>query len=308
VRCVVIGGNGFLGSSLVDQLVERGHEVTVFDRFSSGRRFFLSEPSHVVTGDFFDDAAVDSVLSGQDAVFHFLSTTSPILSVEDPSLDLRTNVARTVELMSSSVRAGVGRFFFASTGGAIYGDQGRDRYSESDAVYPSSPYGIGKLTIENYLRFFRAQHGLNSIALRISNPYGPRQHGGRSQGLIPIALSAVASGEPVVRYGDGGMVRDYIHADDVVRMIATIAEADPQHETYNLGSGVGTSLMTVLDTLRRVTGVDFQVDERPVPATFVDRVVLDTQRFVREFGQPQIATLDEGVAETWEAIRVSDSR
>jgi len=159
--------------------------------------------------------------------------------------------------------------YFASTGGAIYGPQGARDFSETSPTLPISPYGIGKLTIEHYLRYFRAKHGLRSTSLRISNPYGTRQHPNRKQGLIPIALRQIARGESVARYGDGSMVRDYVYVDDLVRMLVPLVDAHPRHEVYNLGSGRGSSVTEVLDAIGRVTGAPVQVHEIPTPATFV---------------------------------------
>jgi len=146
-------------------------------------------------------------------------------------------------------------------------------------------------------------HGLRSTALRISNPYGTRQPPHRLQGFIPIALRQIAQGKPVVRFGDGSMVRDYLYVEDLTRMITSMVGSTPQHDVYNLGSGVGHSVNEILDALRRVTGVDFEIEERQVPATFVDRVVLDTTRFGTEFGGLELTSLEAGISETYNEIR-----
>ena len=146
-------------------------------------------------------------------------------------------------------------------------------------------------------------HGLRSTALRISNPYGTRQPPQRRQGLIPIALRQILNDEPIVRFGDGSMVRDYLYVEDLVRMIAKMIEVPPTYSTYNLGSGAGHSVTEVLDSLRRVTGRAFEVIEKPIPPTFIDRVVLDTSRFRAEFGEFDLTSLDEGVRHTYEEMR-----
>ncbi len=299
---LVVGANGFLGSHLVDALAGAGHRVRAFDRFSSAEPTFSSTDVEVVRGEFLSRTDIDSAVRGQDYVFHFLSTTSPATAEADPTLDIRTNVAPTVELLESCVSHGVEHVYFASTGGAIYGPQDKGEYQETDRAQPISPYGIGKLTIENYLRYFAVMHGLASTSLRISNPYGTRQHAHKRQGLIPIALRQIAHGQPVVRLGDGSMVRDYLYVEDMVRMIVALVGKDAQHDVYNIGSHQGHSVNDVLDSLRRVTGEPVQVVDRPAPATFVDRVVLDTGRYVREFGQVPLTPLDTGVAETWAEI------
>ncbi|WP_374152836.1 NAD-dependent epimerase/dehydratase family protein [Pseudarthrobacter sp. WHRI 8279] len=298
-KTLVIGANGFIGSHLVDALSLDGHEVTAFDRFRSDRANLFASDARPLAGDFLSRSDIERAVSGQDYVFHFLSTTTPATAENDPTFDLRTNVAQTVELLEACVAASVKHFYFASTGGAIYGSQGQSQYFETDRALPISPYGIGKLTIENYLSYFKAKHGLHSTIFRISNPYGGRQRANRKQGLIPIALRQIALGEPVVRLGDGQMVRDYIYVDDLVSMIARVVGKSPEHTVYNLGSGHGHTVAEVLESLHRVTGKDFDIVEQPKPPTFVDRVVLDTSRYVGEFGPHDLTPLDEGISRTY---------
>lgn len=295
----MIGANGFIGSHLVDALAKAGHEVTAFDRFSTAGPTFDASEVRVVRGDFLSRADLDAAVRGQELVFHMLSTTSPATAEGDPTLDIRTNLVQSVQLFESAVAAGVGHVFFGSTGGAIYGLQGRAEYAETDRAMPISPYGIGKLSVEHYLRFFRAKYGLGSTILRISNPYGPRQRSNRRQGLIPIALRRIARDEPIVRYGDGSMVRDYLFVEDLVAMIMAMVDRPREFDLYNLGSGIGATVTEVLDAMRLVTGRDFEVVEETAPPTFVDRVVLNTTRFREEFAVPAVTTLEDGIARTW---------
>jgi len=302
-KAVVIGANGFIGSHLVDGLVAAGHTVRAFDRFSSREPTFVSPDVEVRVGEFLSRSDIDAAVQGEDYVFHFLSTTTPATAESDPTLDIRTNLAQSVELLESCVAAGVKRVYFASTGGAIYGQQGKGEYSEADRTLPISPYAIGKLAIENYLVYFSATHGLRSTIFRISNPYGTRQHPNKKQGLIPIALRQILAGRPVVQFGDGSMVRDYVYVEDLVDMIVPLTVTEPAHEMYNLGSGTGHSVAEVLSSLRRVTGIDFAVEERPIPATFVDRVVLDTSRYRAEFGTRPLTSLDDGIRKTYDEMK-----
>ncbi|WP_308468117.1 NAD-dependent epimerase/dehydratase family protein [Rathayibacter soli] len=294
-KALVIGANGFIGSHLVDELARAGHEVTAFDRFSSRTPTFQASDVRLCVGEFLSRADLDTVVQGQDLVFHFLSTTSPATAEADPTLDIRTNLAQTVELLESCANAGIAHFYFASTGGAIYGQQGRSEYAETDQTMPISPYAIGKLAIERYLRYFDATHGLASTTFRISNPYGTRQHPRKKQGLIPIALRQVLLGKPVIQYGDGSMVRDYVYVADLVRMIVATVDRETAFDVYNLGSGIGYSVSEVFESLRRVSGIDFSIEHQPTPPTFVDRVVLDTRRFRSEFGGETLTSLDDGV-------------
>jgi len=301
-RCLVVGGNGFLGSHVVDELAALGHEVTVFDRFSGGADSFSAAGVRRVAGDFLDGEALRAALVGQELLFHFLSTTTPATADADPSTDIRTNIALSVELFAAAADAGVTRVYFASTGGAIYGDQLVDPIPESAVPLPVSPYAIGKQAIEGYLRYFQRTRGLESISFRISNPYGPRQHPGKKQGVIPIFLQRVAEGLPLTILGDTTMVRDYIFAPDAARMITATVGRPAASPVYNIGSGHGASLDELIGLIRSVTGrtVDLELGERP--STFVQRSVLDVGRYTAEFGAPDLVPLDEGIALTWQAM------
>lgn len=302
VASVVIGGNGFLGSHLVEQLVEAGHEVTVFDRFSHEPLTPLPASVRIVKGELADRAALRDALAGQDLVAHLASSATPIDAGSDPSLDLRTNLADTVEMLQSAVSAGVSRVVFASSGGAIYGDHDSAPVSENSVPRPVSPYAIGKLAIEGYLRYFRATHGLDSVSLRISNPYGPRQRPEKRQGVIPIFLHRISHGLPLTVFGDGSMVRDYLYVTDAARMITTVMNTPTAHEVYNVGSGEGASVAQLVQLCREVTGREIEVREAPVPPAFVDRIVLDVSRFSEEFGVMATVPLREGIERTWHAV------
>lgn len=299
-RVLVVGANGFIGSHLAERLAREAVEVTAFDRFSDGTaQFDPSVVSRVIVGDFLDADACASALEGQDVVIHLLSSTSPATSDGDPLTDIAQSVLPSVRFLDQCVRAGVKRVVFASTGGAIYGQGDRD-HSESDLPKPVSPYAIGKLSLEHYLRYYRVKHGLASVVLRISNPYGPRQKPARAQGLIPIALRHVRDGEPVPRFGDGTMVRDYVYIADLVEMIAAIVlDSAPRHGLYNLGSGVGHEVNEVLEMIREVTGLAFSLVELPAPPTFVRRAVVDPSRFEGEFGAVELTPIAEGIRLTW---------
>lgn len=305
-RCLVIGANGFLGSRLTDALADHGHDVTAFDRFSRGTRAFASPDVVAIEGDFLNTSDLAAAVDEQDFVFHFLSTTTPATAESDPTIDLRTNVGQSVELLALCSQAGVHRFFYASSGGAIYGSQPTDTFAETASATPVSPYGIGKLAVERYLDYYATTAGLPSVALRISNPYGANPNPSKRQGVIPITLNRILRGEPAQQIGDGSMIRDYIHVDDVVHRILRLVDAAPRHRTYNLGSGRGHSVADVFATIRQVVGHDFPVDTLPKPPTFVDHVVLDVTRFVDEFGPGDAdLSLAEGIARTWREMASS---
>jgi UDP-glucose 4-epimerase len=303
MRTLVIGANGFLGSHVVDALTRLGHDVTAFDRFLRRDPQFDATGVSFLKGDFLDNGDIARAVDGQDEVFHFLSATTPVTAQHDPTLDVRINITQSIELFAACARAGVKRIHFASTGGAIYGSGSEAPLSEQRPALPTSPYAIGKLTLERYLEYFRLETGLEYRVLRISNPYGARQNPDKAQGLIPIALRQILAGKPLLQYGDGSMVRDYVYVEDLVEMIKNMLLSEGRHRTYNLGSGVGTSIIEVFDLLREVTRQNFEIVHRETPPTFVGRAVLDVSRFKEDFGEPRVGGLREGIARTWDQLR-----
>ncbi len=296
---LIVGGNGFMGSHLVDRLAADGHEVAVFDRFSTPHPRYVAQGVRAVVGDLGDVSRLASAMRGVDEVYHFVSPTTPATAAIDPVSDVRDGLPRSIALLQTAVNSGVGRVVFASSGGTIYGDQPVAAFSESHVPCPVSPYGIGKLAVEGYLRYFQRTHGLDTIALRISNPYGPRQEGTGGHGFIAIAVSAAAHGGPVTVFGDGSMVRDYIYIDDVVATIGSMTGRPHDHEVYNIGSGHGVSVTDLLSVVENTTGRRLQITVSDVPPSFVQRSVLDISRVVEEFGVVPAVGLDEGMARVW---------
>lgn len=298
---LVLGGNGFLGSSIVDRLAGAGHRVAVFDRFSRPP-VYDAEGVTRIQGDLTDPGAVSDALAGSEVVFHFGGATTPAASLRDPLVEVQREVVTTVSMLEAAVDAGVSRVVFASTGGAIYGDVGPDPASESTAPAPKSPYGIGKLAVEGFLRYFHDTHGLDAVALRISNPYGPRQRTDREQGFIPILLRRLAADETVTLFGDGSMLRDYVYAEDVARQVARLADEGHRFGVYNVGSGAAHSVAEIIDLAAEVTGLSPRLEHRPMPSGFVERSLVDVARFDGEFGTTALTPLREGIAITWEEI------
>ncbi len=307
-KCLVLGANGFIGSHLVDSLAEQGHFVRCFDRYKSNSVIFSNAEHHnveIVSGDFLNSTSLKEAVEGMDYVFHFISTTTPITSDNDPSVDIDTNIRMSIELFKICTEKGVKRVIFASTGGAIYGNvPTHDPISERVCPKPVSPYAIGKLTIENYLRYFQTKYGLNSLVMRISNPYGPRQNTLSGQGVIPIFLEKVLRNEPITIYGDGSMIRDYIYVEDVAHLIVEAFDKNLEIcDIYNIGSGEGRSVNELVEVIETVTGNKVTKEFKAVPSTFVDHIVLDTSKFIKDFDIRPQYKFEEGIQRTWEYLK-----
>lgn len=306
-RCLVLGANGFIGSHLVDALVERGHFVRCFGRYKSDSVSFASgdhKNIEVFRGDFLNRNDIKKALDDIDYVFHFISTTTPLTAENDPLIDVDTNIKMSVELFGLCAEKSVKKVIFASTGGSIYGDVATEKpISETTYPKPVSPYAIGKLTIENYLRYFKRKYELDYLILRISNPYGPRQNTLSGQGVIPIFLEKIRQNQPLTVYGDGSMVRDYIYVTDAARMISSCFERQGSSDTYNLSSGIGRSVNDLIKIMKDVTRIDVKVETIPAPSTFVRRVILDPSLFTNDFSEEATTSLEEGINKTWQALQ-----
>lgn len=256
MRCLVLGGKGFIGSHLVDALLADGHFVRAFDRpnvISLSKKIVASNYEEI-EGDFASEADISAAVVGCDICFHLVSTTLPKSSNADPVFDIETNLMGTVRLLNHAVENGIKKIIFLSSGGTVYG---RPLYTPINEAHPKNPicsYGITKLTIEKYLGLYEQLHGLEYTVLRLSNPFGPRQRIHASQGAVAVFLGKALRGETLEIWGDGSVVRDYIYISDVIQSILRSIECTGNERVFNIGSGKGLSLNEVLDGIEVVIG------------------------------------------------------
>ena len=303
---LALGAGGFIGSHLVDSLVARDYRVRALDRFqpSVPPQFHPSDQIELVTGDFLNRGDLAAALRDVDYVVHLVSTTNPATAENDPLIDIETNIRGSVQLFELCVEAGVQRVVYTSSGGTVYGDRTGDApIRETDRTDPVSPYGIGKLCVENYLRYFQRKYGLRSTVFRVANPFGARQPFWQRQGVIPIFMEAITSHRPITVMGDGSMTRDYIYVTDVTDLIADSLGRNPRHDVYNLGSGVPVSVNEVVATIEQVTGTEAIRQTVPTPPTFVQSSVLDMSRYAGEFGPHPQVPFAEGIRRTYDYLK-----
>jgi UDP-glucose 4-epimerase len=308
-KLVVFGAGGFIGQHLVKKLAEnKSNEIIAFDRFSRYKTeaespFSEHDNVRVIAGDFFNRDDVASVLESVEYVFHFISSTNPASSNNDPFIDIDTNVRSTVTLLELCVEKKVKKVVFPSSGGTVYGDVSEPVITENTVPRPRSPYGIGKLTIEHYLRYFKFTAGLEYVIYRIANPYGPGQNIYGKQGVVPIFMHKFLTREPLTVYGDGSMVRDYFFIDDLISMIVRSYEADNKFDEYNLGSGQGHTVNELIESVEKCAGYSIEKVEVETPASFVHTSVLSIDRYNEEFGNIELTSLEDGIARTWEYVK-----
>lgn len=308
-RVLVLGANGFIGSHLVDRLVRDGYLVRAFARFNGTSAFEKSETIELFSGDFLNHDDIEQALKGVSLVVHLISTTNPATSDKDPLIDLNTNVEGSLALFQKCVENGnIKRVIFTSSGGTVYGDHYPGRpFLETDPTEPVSPYGIGKLTIENFLRYYYKSYNLDYTVLRITNPYGGRQKNTKHQGIIPVLVNNIAKEIPIKIYGDGSMIRDYIYIYDVIDIISRALERDLRHKTYNVSSGVGTSINKLIELLEEVIGKKALVEYDISPTTFVKTSVLDNTRLLEEMPDIDLTHIKDGLSNIYSNYQRSSS-
>ena len=256
MRALVTGGAGFIGSNLVDALLDRHDEVSVIDDLSTGKRANLdcaiSRGADFHEVDLRDAARVRSVLAGArpDIVFHLAAQADVRKSIEDPAWDASINVLGTINVLEASRLAGVRRVVNTSTGGAIYGDTDLMPTPESVEPKPMSAYGQSKYCAEAYCGWYERLHGLSSVVLRYGNVYGPRQDPQGEAGVIAIFCGKVLAGERPTIFGDGRQTRDYVFVGDIVAANMAAAAHPEAHGSYNIGTGVEASVLEVVAALR----------------------------------------------------------
>lgn len=302
MRVLVLGGNGFIGSHVVDRLLKEGHTVRVFDKYEEKFRRLLPDVDYRF-GDFGNRGLLAEALYGVDIVIHLISTSLPKTSNDDPAYDVQSNVIETIFLLEKCVELGVGKVVFVSSGGTVYGRVTALPVHEDAPHEPECSYGITKLTIEKYLALFNRLYGLDYAVVRPSNPYGSRQNPLGIQGVIPVFLGRIARNEPIEIWGDGEVVRDYLYIDDLVDAIARVAFMKSSERIFNIGSGEGTSLNRLVLIMGEVTGQKVQVIHSPARAFDVPAIFLDISRAWRELKWQPVTQLDEGIRMTWEFIR-----
>lgn len=297
MRALVLGGCGFIGSHLVDKLLEAGHKVRVFDRSPELYRVPLTNVEYRF-GDFSDTPLLAEALEGVEVVYHLISTTVPSTSNLDPVNDIQSNLVNTVRLLQLMVQKNIRRIVYLSSGGTVYGIPDVVPIPETHPLRPICSYGVVKVAIENYLQMFHQLHGLEYVVLRASNPYGERQGHAGVQGVIGTFMSKILAGEPIEIWGDGSVVRDFIYVGDLAELCVKAGESEV-NGIFNAGSGVGKSVNEIVSTLVAVTGKQIAPIYKPGRGYDVPRVLLDVQRASDTFGWHHNVGLAEGVRRSW---------
>ena len=305
MEALVTGGAGFIGSHLVDALVKRGDRVVVIDDLSTGRRENLDQAidkgALLLEAEITDQAAVTDAFEAHrpELVFHLAAQIDVRRSVSEPVFDLGVNVAGTLNLLEAARRTQARRLLLASTGGAIYGEgTGRPLPLDEQAeCRPDAPYGQSKYAAEGYLALYSRLYGLSTVALRLGNVYGSRQDPLGEAGVVAIFCGALLDGGTPKVFGDGHQTRDYVYVGDVVEAFLAGAESDAQG-TYNIGTGVETSVLELGRQLAGVCNREFDPEMVPPRPGEVQRIAIDSARAVDDLGWRPRTSLLEGLRRT----------
>lgn len=283
-RCLVLGGRGFIGSHLTDALLAAGHHVCCYDKSPVQARIPHPRLKHLVA-DLASEGMLQSALSDCDICFHLISTTLPSSSNLDPAFDIESNLLRTVKLLDLAVKTGVKKIIFTSSGGTVYGKPTKVPITETASTDPTCSYGITKLATEKYLELYKQLHGLDYTVLRIANPFGERQRLHGQQGVVAVFMGKVLRGEVVEIWGDGSVVRDYIHISDVVKaLLMAMSSQNMEYGLFNIGSGEGLSINEVLSAIEEVTNKPALRRFKDVRTFDVPVSVLDISRAAEHLG------------------------
>jgi UDP-glucose 4-epimerase len=305
-KALVFGGNGFIGSHLVDSLLEKRWDVTVIDKRA---RKYGADPGGV----HFSQLTVDRsspetenylAASSPDVVFNLAWETLPETSLRNPTRDIVNNLVPALHIINACTRAKV-KLIFVSSGGAVYGNVQEPRITEADETNPISPYGIEKLMAEKYLFMYRSLYGLDYTTIRPSTPFGPRQDYLGKQGAVAVFLYRVARGLPVPVWGDGTVVRDYFYVADLVDALIKCADHPGQDgsRVFNVGGGTGISLIQLLESIQQTVGKTAVIERLPARKFDPEMIVLDTSLILNRLGWTPKVPLLEGIGRTWDWMK-----
>jgi len=298
--CILVtGGAGFIGSHIVDAYVKAGHEVFIIDNLSTGNKNNLNPRTRFYQADIKDD--LSSIIKDikPDIINHHAAQIDVRVSVADPSADAAINIIGTINVIEAGLKAGIKKFIFASTGGAIYGEQDSFPADESHPLRPLSPYGVAKLSCEKYLFYYKHNFGLDYVVLRYSNVYGPRQNPFGEAGVVAIFThKLIKGGQPVIN-GDGLQTRDYVYVGDVVRANLSALKEGISGE-FNISTGVEASVNELFSKLAGVSGKNVNAAHGPAKKGEQMRSCLSYKKAQDILGWNPAVGLEEGLKNTFD--------
>jgi len=300
---LVTGGAGFIGSHVVDMLLNEKYNVVVLDDLSTGfKENIYNKDVIFIEGDIRNKELVERTFSVHSPhyVFHLAAQISVSRSVREPAFDAETNISGTLNLLEAAAKYNCSKFIFTSSGGVMYGESPSVfPTSEECESCPSSPYGISKFAGEKYLNFFNQEFGLNYTALRYSNVYGPRQNPHGEAGVVAIFLQKMIRNESVTINGDGKYIRDYVYVEDVAKANILSVE-NGKNSVYNIGTGLGTDVNELFSELKKITGYDKEAEYGPSRPGDLRKSILNSSKARDELHWNPNYKLSDGLIQTYD--------
>jgi UDP-glucose 4-epimerase len=310
MRLLVTGGAGFIGSNTVDALIAQGRgEVAVLDDLSAGKRAQLNPKARFHEADLRDAERVRQIIAQErpEVIIHLAAQMDVRRSVADPAFDAQVNLVGFLNLIEAARQHGLKRVIFSSTGGAIYGEQEQFPCNEEHPCHPVSPYGVAKFATESYLFFYKTQYGIDYVALRYANVYGPRQDPHGEAGVVAIFCGRMLEQKAVTIYGNGEQTRDYVYVGDVVRANLA-AVASPVSGAFNIGTGIETSVNQLFSTLAKAAGSSLAASYGPARPGEQRRSVISPERAAKELNWRPEVSLETGLAQTYRFFQERSAR
>lgn len=298
MKILVTGGAGFIASHITDAFINEGHQVVVLDDLSTGFQKNINPAAKFIKANICDKK-LDQLFENEkfDVVNHHAAQMDVRRSVKDPEFDATTNILGTLNLLQNAKNYGVKKIMFASTGGAVYGEQEYFPADEKHNTQPKSPYGISKLAVEKYLYFYNSEFGLNYSILRYANIYGPRQNAMGEAGVVAIFSTKLLKGEQPVINGSGEQTRDYVFVDDVVKANLLLLN-DKDSDIFNVGTTIETNVNQLFNLLNKITGANKDEVHGPAAAGEQMRSVITSEKLFKKFGWKPSTKIEEGLQTT----------
>lgn len=303
MKILVTGAAGFIASQIADAFIEEGHQVVILDDLSTGYEKNINPKAKFVKANICDKSLEKLFESEKfDVVNHHAAQMDVRRSVKDPEFDATTNILGTINLLQNCVKFGVKKFMFASTGGAVYGEQDYFPADEKHNQQPKSPYGISKLAVEKYLYFYHSEHKLNYTILRYANIYGPRQNPFGEAGVVAIFSTKLLKGEQPIINGHGKQTRDYVFVGDVVKA-NLLGLKDEVSDVYNIGTGIETDVNQLFHFINNITRANKEEKHGPTAAGEQLRSVITSDKLFNKFGWRPSTKLEDGLMVTVEFFK-----
>lgn len=296
-KILVLGGNGFLGRNLCTYLADKGEEVYSFDMSLPEQK---DKRMNYITGDFFDDYTLETVIKGMDVIYHAICTLNPGNSNDKCIVGYERDFVQTAKLCYYLKNTEC-RMIFFSSGGTVYGNQEEQPIREDAVPVPINHYGNLKLCVENTIRTFNFQMKKNMLVARISNPYGPGQDYHKGVGFIDAAIKRAINGETIEIWGEGNNVRDYIYIDDLCRMLYALVDYHGEYEVFNLSSNTGASQNDIVNILKNISPA-VNVEYKPGRSVDAKKIILDNSR-IRTICDFEMVSLEEGIRRYYDYIK-----